>query len=140
HLNNETCASCHAVIDPIGFGLEKFDAIGQKREKLKLTFFPGHGEKRTETKTVELELNSEGSIAGIPNSQFSSPRELGAVLAGSGQCQECVVKQLFRYATGRRETPADRAVIQRSFADFQQSQFRLKELLVSLVKWSILGT
>jgi hypothetical protein len=34
-------------------------------------------------------------------------RQLGAVLAKSPQCQECVVKQYFRYTAGRMETPAD---------------------------------
>src|SRR5206468_4647424 len=42
HTNNKVCAGCHNLIDPIGFGLEKFDAIGMRREKPKLLFFqPG---------------------------------------------------------------------------------------------------
>ena len=52
-----------------------------------------------------------GYVAGIPDSQFSSPSQLGAVLAKSAQCQECMVKQYFRYTAGRLETPADRPVI-----------------------------
>ncbi|MDQ2901787.1 MAG: DUF1588 domain-containing protein, partial [Acidobacteriota bacterium] len=136
HLNNESCASCHSLMDPIGFGLEKYDALGQRREKFKLRFLPEHGEKKS-IETVELPLNSDGNIAGIPNSQFSSPRTLGNVLASSVQCQECVAKQLFRYEAGRKEGPADRAAIRQSFEDFRNSQFRFQELMVSLVKWSI---
>ncbi|MGI8990304.1 MAG: DUF1592 domain-containing protein [Bryobacteraceae bacterium] len=136
HLNNETCASCHSLMDPIGFGLEKFDALGQRREKFKLRFLPEHGEKKS-VETIELPLDSDGNIAGIPNSQFSSPRTLGNVLASSVQCQECMVKQLFRYEAGRKEGPSDRAAIRRSFEDFRNSQFRFQELMVSLVKWSI---
>jgi hypothetical protein len=34
------CAGCHNLIDPIGFGFEKFDAIGMRREKHKLLFYP----------------------------------------------------------------------------------------------------
>ena len=41
-----------------------------------------------------------GYVAGIPDSQFSSPAQLGAVLAKSAQCQECMVKQYFRYIAG----------------------------------------
>ncbi len=136
HLNNESCASCHSLMDPIGFGLEKYDALGQRREKFKLRFLPEHGEKKS-IETVELPLNSDGNIAGIPNSQFSSPRTLGNVLASSVQCQECVVKQLFRYEAGRKESAADRPAIRQSFEDFRNSQFRFQELIVSLVKSSI---
>ena len=32
HVSNPSCASCHNLIDPIGFGLEKFDAVGRRRE------------------------------------------------------------------------------------------------------------
>ena len=46
---------------------------------------------------MDLDIDATGYVAGIPDSQFSSPAELGAVLAKSAQCQECVVKQYFRY-------------------------------------------
>ena len=64
-------------------------------------------------KTVNLDIDTAGNVAGIPDSQFSSPAELGAVLAKSAQCQECVVKQYFRYTAGRLETPADRPLIRK---------------------------
>ena len=104
HATNKACAGCHNLIDPIGFGFEKFDAIGQRRDKLKLTFGESFGESkgpRPKLSTVELDLDTKGQVAGIPNSSFASPRELGAVLAASPQCQECIVKQYFRYVAGR---------------------------------------
>ncbi len=137
HLSNESCASCHSLIDPIGFGFEKFDAIGQRREKLHLTFpQTGHGADpdKDVAQPVDLELNTEGSVAGIRDSRFTSPRELGNILAGSTQCQECVVKQLFRYATGRKDTAADRPVIREAFEVFRSSGFRFQELMVALMK------
>jgi hypothetical protein len=135
HVNNPVCATCHNLIDPIGFGLEKFDAVGAKRDKYKLLFQSGyHGEgKRQPPKSVELPLDTKGWIAGIPDSQFSSPRELGEVLARTPQCQECVVKQYFRYLAGRMESPADAAVIRRAVDDFQNSRFRFREAIISLV-------
>ena len=78
------------------------------------------------SKTVELDLDTTGNVAGIPDSQFSSPRELGAVLAKSPQCQECMVKQYFRYTAGRLETPADRPVIRQVLEDFRRSQFQFQ--------------
>ena len=83
---------------------------------------------------MDLDIDAKGYVAGIPDSQFSSPAELGAVLAKSAQCQECMVKQYFRYTAGRMETPADRPVIRKLLEDFRSSQFRFKELIVSLVR------
>ena len=85
-------------------------------------------------KNVDLNIDAAGYVAGIPDSQFTSPSQLGAVLAKSAQCQECMVKQYFRYNAGRVETPADRPVIRQLTEDFQKSQFRFKELIVSMVR------
>jgi len=134
HTTNASCATCHKLIDPIGFGLEKFDAIGGRREKFTLEFRGKGEERRKPVKTVELDLDTTGTVVGIPNSNFSSPAELGAVLAKSTQCQECVVKQYFRYMAGHLETPADRPVLRKATDDFRESQFRFKELIVSLIR------
>src|SRR5215468_343009 len=136
HVTNPSCSTCHSLIDPIGFGFEKFDAIGARRNKFKLLFFAPdeEGDRRAKPKTLELEMDTAGYVAGIPDSKFSSPRELGAVLARSPQCQECLVKQYFRYTSGRMETRADRPLIRQVSEDFRNSQFRFKELIISLVR------
>jgi hypothetical protein len=140
HATNPSCNTCHRLIDPIGFGLEKFDAVGARREKVSLQFGGrgggggGGGRRRASFKTVDLDIDTTGSLAGIPDSQFSSPAELGAVLAKSAQCQECVVKQYFRYTAGRLETPADRPLLRKALDDFRASQFRFKDLVVSLIR------
>jgi hypothetical protein len=136
HVTNPSCAACHNLIDPIGFAFEKFDAVGARREKFKLMFFgeDEDGGGRRQPRAVELEMDTAGFVAGIPDSKFSSPRELGAVLARSPQCQECLVKQYFRYTAGRTETAADRPLIRRVTDDFRRSQFRFKELMISLVR------
>jgi len=124
HASNPTCVTCHLLIDPIGFGLERFDAIGARREKYPLVF------SKT---TVNLDMDTKGEVVGVANSRFSSPVELGAVLARSAQCQECVVKQYFRYIAGRTESPADRPMIARLVEEFRKSNFRFQELIVSLM-------
>jgi hypothetical protein len=133
HATNPMCASCHTLIDPIGFGFEKFDAVGARRENLVLEFrAPGPQARNAAVKAVSLVLNTNGSITGIPDSQFSSPADMGAILAKSPQCQECMVKQYFRYSAGRLEGPADRPVIQRALERFRASQFQFKELILSI--------
>jgi mono/diheme cytochrome c family protein len=135
HATNPSCATCHKLIDPIGFGLEKFDAVGARRDQFALQFQSGRkpgGGRGMAAKTVNLTIDTAGNVAGIPDSQFSSPAELGAVLAKSTQCQECVVKQYFRYTAGRLETPADRPLILKAVEEFRKSQFQFQELMVSL--------
>jgi len=136
HATNPSCATCHNLIDPIGFGLEKFDAIGARRDKFKLLFFPAYrsSNRRAPPKTLELDMDTSGEVAGIPNSKFTSPSQLGSVLANSTLCQECVVKQYFRYTEGRMETPGDRPLIRAVLNDFVKSEFRFKEMMVSLAR------
>lgn len=128
HLINRSCAGCHVLMDPIGFGLEKFDAIGQFQEKQVVLVMPP--DRKMKPIRLQLDIDPSASINGIPNSQFSSPKELGRILAESPVCQECMVKQLFRYVYGRHETDADKPVIARGLAAFRDSGFRWKELMV----------
>jgi hypothetical protein len=132
HVENPACASCHKLMDPIGFGLESFDAIGRWREKETIFFTPVNA--RGVTTKVDLVLETTGEIAGLPNSAFSDAKQLGRILAASPVCQECIVRQIFRYAHGRPETASDQPTIRELFATFRDSGFRFKELLVALVK------
>jgi hypothetical protein len=56
------------------------------------------------------------------------------VLARSPKCQECVVKQYFRYTAGRTETAGDRPLIAKVTEDFRRSNFKFKELVISMVR------
>ncbi len=134
HVTNPGCAACHSLIDPIGFGLEKFDAVGARRDKFALKAPRKRGEDREKEEMAwSLDIDPAGFVAGIPNSKFASPSQLGNVLANSNQCQECVAKQYFRYTYGRAETAADRPVIRKMTEDFKKSNFKFKELIVSLM-------
>ena len=67
HATNPSCATCHKLIDPIGFGLEKFDAVGARREKFTLQF-GGSGETakaaRGRSKTRGPRLDTAGNVVG----------------------------------------------------------------------------
>ena len=134
HIENPTCASCHRLMDPIGFGLENYDAVGKWREQEAIEFEVPGPRGRPTTKTVSLPIDGKGEIAGLTNSAFSEPRSIGRLLADSRACQECVVKQVFRYAFGRVETPADREAVKTVSAAFRESGFKFKELLIALVR------
>jgi hypothetical protein len=140
HTTNASCATCHKLMDSVGFGFEKFDAVGARREQMVLEFRKKSDEDEDEDgkhpipkRIITLPLNTNAYVAGIPNSEFSSPQQLGAVLAKSSACQECIVKQYFRFQAGRSETAADRPLIRFVTDDFRNSGFRFNELILSLV-------
>jgi hypothetical protein len=136
HLSNPACAGCHTLIDPIGFGFEKYDAIGRRREKEVITIHPTADElvtrRKTKPTTYELPIEAAGSIRGVHNSDFSNPAELGAVLAREPACRRCVVKQFLRYATGRREDSGDQAAIDAIARRFETSGFHFRELIIAV--------
>jgi hypothetical protein len=137
HVENATCSSCHRLMDPIGFGLENFDAIGAWRDK-EVVRLPGGGGggggRRGGPREVKLDIDTQGEIAGIPNSNFSDAKQLGTILAQSGTCQKCVVRQMFRYSYGRLETAADEPAIDQIFTKFKDSNFKFKAILLGLVE------
>lgn len=134
HLNNEACAGCHRLIDPIGLSFEQYNAIGAFQPKMTLQFSGrGYESRRERPKMMELDLDTSGFIQGLEDSAFSTPKELGKLLADSNACQRCIVKQLFRYAFGREETAADQPVIDALLEKLRSSGFRFRELIVALV-------
>jgi len=135
HVQNATCSSCHRLMDPIGFGLENFDAIGAWRDKESIRLpSDGEGGGRRRPKDIKLDIDTTGEIAGIPNSTFSDAKQLGTILAESPVCQKCMVRQIFRYSYGRLETAADEKAIDDLYARFKESGFHFKDLLVALVE------
>jgi len=135
HLTNEACAACHKLVDPIGFGLEKYDAIGKFRDVETILIHPTSDEmvRRVKNKPTvhKLPIEGKGFVQGM-NAEFATPRELGTVLANSPVCQRCVVKQLFRYAVGRPETSADQAFIDGALKKFEGSRWSFRELIIAV--------
>ena len=76
------CQSCHAMINPLGFALENFDAVGRFREIEK-----------------EKPINAQGSYwtLGGEDVKFNGARELGEFLARSEEAHEAFVEHLFHY-------------------------------------------
>jgi len=137
HVENPVCASCHRLMDPIGFGFEHFDAIGRFRDK-EMIPVPGPrgggGGFRGGPPPIPLDIDAQGEIAGIPNSGFTGAKQIGTILAGSPVCQKCIVRQMFRYSYGRLEGDADEKTIDQLYEQFKGSGFKFKTLLVALVQ------
>ena len=84
HTADPVCAGCHRQIDPIGNGLEIYDAIGGRND-------------RGEADVAALERYVEG----IENSVFLGGDELGALVADQPATRQCVVDRFFRWSMGR---------------------------------------
>ncbi|HEY1220624.1 MAG: DUF1592 domain-containing protein [Bryobacteraceae bacterium] len=95
HRSNAVCASCHSKMDPLGFGLENYDAVGKWR-----------------TLDGKFPVDSSGTL---PNGQtFSTPAEMRAALVSLlPQFARTVVEKLMIYALGRGIAPYDRRAIDR---------------------------
>jgi hypothetical protein len=78
----QACQTCHGMINPLGFTLENFDAIGRFRDK----------EKDRPVDTTGSYLTRKGEIV-----KFTGVRDLAAFLAASDEVQEAFVEQLFHY-------------------------------------------
>jgi hypothetical protein len=83
HRQNPACAACHQLMDPIGFGLENYDAIGQWR---------------TEARDVPIDPTGE-----LPDGRtFSGPAELRQILLErSPELRRCIATKLTTFALGR---------------------------------------
>jgi hypothetical protein len=83
HRDNPNCSVCHTKMDPLGFGLENFDAIG--------------GWRTTDNKK---DIDSSGVLPG--GEKFSGPSELKKVLLGkSDQFRACFAEKVLTFALGR---------------------------------------
>lgn len=119
HTADPACATCHRLIDGLGFGLERYDSVGAYREM-------SQGAPIDASGTINETKDIDGMYSGGP--------ELANRLAESAQVRDCVPTQALRYAWGRRETAADAcsvATVQKAFAD---SDGNMRELLVALTQ------
>jgi len=110
HRSNPVCASCHSVMDPIGFGLENFDAIGRWRDH----------------DTDGSAIDASGALPG--GTTFNGAKELAVALKADPRLTSCIVRQLLTYAIGRGPTPADACAMQEMTRKFDAAADRLPDL------------
>ncbi len=117
HATDGACKGCHSQMDPIGFGLENYDKAGVFRA--------------TETGKPECPIDGAGDLLGV--GPFNGPAGLADKLLASGELEACVVTQLYRFATGRREATEDTPVIQGLATKFVQNDHGFAPLLLEVV-------
>ncbi len=116
HREIATCAECHRKIDPLGFALENFDAIGRWRDQY------GKG----------MPVNPAGKL---PSGEaFASAGEFKNLMAQKhDQFNRCLTQKLLTYATGREQVPTDRPVIDSILREMKKDNQGLRDLIHLIV-------
>jgi hypothetical protein len=113
HVSDPSCAGCHGLVDPLGLGLEQFDAIGRFR-----------------TTERGAAIDPSGALEGAP---FADARGLGERLRANPGVRDCLLRNFYRFATGRIETADEAPALAALGAAFDAQGRRLPDLVVALV-------
>jgi hypothetical protein len=115
HRQNPTCAACHDRIDPLGFGLENFDAIGRWRDQ-----------------DAGQPVDPAGNLP--DRTSFDGPDDLKkALLAQKDRFLRHFAAKMFGYALGRGLVNDDYAVIDRAVERLKENEYRSHTLLWELI-------
>lgn len=115
HRANPACASCHALMDPLGFGLENFDAVGAWRDRDRAFFVDASGEL------------TDGS-------KFKGPKELKAILrAKKDDFARCFTEKMLTYALGRGLEPYDKCAVDDIVAALAKDGYKFSTLIQQVV-------
>jgi hypothetical protein len=116
HRANPSCASCHRRMDPLGFGLENFDAIGAWRDR-----------------EGELSIDASGTLPGSVS--FNGPAELRAVLKGRAEAFiRCLAEKMLTYALGRGLDRHDRRAVDEIVRKAARRDYRFSALILAIVQ------
>ncbi len=116
HRANPSCATCHAKLDPLGFGLENFDGIGMWRE--------------TDNKQ---KIDATGVLP--DGAKFDGPAELRKVLlAKSDQFRRCFAEKLLTYALGRGLEYYDKCVVDEIVVKLKSGNDKFSALVLAIAE------
>ncbi len=117
HRANPACAGCHAPMDPLGFALENFDAIGLWRD------------------TSEAGQPIDASATMPSGEAFEGPAGLRRVLLSRGEdFARTVTEKLLAYALGRGLEYTDRPAVRRILRDAAADDYRWSSIVLGIVK------
>ena len=116
HRASSTCAACHIRMDPLGFGLENYDAIGAWR-----------------TTDGKFEVDASGTL---PDGQsFRKPSELKQILRGQRrEFAASLTEKMMTYALGRGVGGEDRVVVNRVVNKLAGDDYRFERMIIEIVE------
>lgn len=116
HRQSPSCASCHRVMDQLGFGLDDFDAVGQFRSE-----------------DAGQPIDASGALP--DGRSFNGGAELSKMLSETETpaLARTLIERLLTFAIGRELTPDDRCAIDEIVSQTQSDQFRLADIIAAVV-------
>jgi hypothetical protein len=134
HRNDDSCASCHSKIDPAGFAMESFDAIGGWRERYRiplgteLALDPKKKEEWPATYRLGLPVDSTGKLP--TGEAFRDIRELKAHLKRNpAKIARCIAEKLLTYGLGRGLGFSDRQALEAIVTQARQKNYGFRSLI-----------
>jgi hypothetical protein len=116
HRTNAVCANCHKILDPIGFGLENFDAIGRWRDK-------------DESGGA---IDAVGELPG--GKRFSSPKELKALIAArETDLTRNLTEKLLAYTLCRQLDGYDHIIVDQMLQTIANDGHKMQTLISEIV-------
>ena len=116
HRADVTCAQCHNKIDPPGFALENYDAIGGWRDQ-----YPD-----------KLKVDASGRLPG--GKSFASNTEFRELIVAQDETfTRCLTKKMLTYAIGRKLNSSDRQSINRISKEMAGNDKGLRDLIQAVV-------
>jgi hypothetical protein len=117
HRTNPNCAGCHSAMDPLGFALENFDAVGRWRDR--------DGEAVVD---AEGTLKDGTTIVGVAGLK----REI--LERRTDEFARCLTEHLLTYALGRKREWYDQAAVEQIVAALKKNDYRFSTLAVEIAK------
>jgi hypothetical protein len=116
HRADAACAVCHNKMDPLGFGLENYNGIGQWRQM-----------------DGKFPVDARGTL---PNGKaFSTPAEMRALLVASlPQFSRLLTEKMLTYALGRGLAPYDRRTVDEIDRKMASSGYHFQTLIYQIVR------
>jgi len=116
HRTNAVCANCHKILDPIGFGLENFDAIGRWRDQ----------------DDTGGAIDAAGELPG--GKHFASPKELKTIIAARKEdLTRTLTEKLLAYALCRQLEGYDEIVVDQLTDSIARDGYRMQTLITEIV-------
>jgi hypothetical protein len=116
HRKNPSCATCHARLDPLGFGLENFDAVGRWR-----------------TRDGALPIDASGVLPG--GEKFRGPAQLIAILKSKQSLfTRSLSEKMLTYALGRGLEPYDRRHVDEIARTVTANGYRFSSLITAVAQ------
>ncbi len=116
HRKNPACANCHAKMDPLGFGLENFDAVGAFRAK-----------------DGDAAIDPSGELPG--GVKFAGPVELKKILLTKKDLfARCLAEKLLTYGVGRGLEYYDKRALDKITAGLARQEYKFSALVTEVVQ------